>query len=161
MNIFVDLIVIGLIAIFVITGIKRGFAREIIDLLITILLIPICMILMIPVSGIIVNTTKIDKNLNTYIVETVVKLKNTEDVKENNKNEGLLETEINKIIKQNKDKSIDEIANIDLFGSSKDNEVSTSEVSTDGQYQIEYDGKRLASKSARGLLVVFCFTTIH
>ena len=103
MNIFVDLIVIGLIAIFVITGIKRGFAREIIDLLITILLIPIC---------IIVNTTKIDKNLNTYIVETVVKLKNTEDVKENNKNEGLLETEINKIIKQNKDKSIDEIANI-------------------------------------------------
>ena len=29
MNIFVDLIVIGLIAIFVITGIKRGFAREI------------------------------------------------------------------------------------------------------------------------------------
>ena len=112
MNIFIDLIVIVLIAIFVITGIKRGFAREIIDLLITILLIPICMILMIPVSGIIVNTTKIDKNLNTYIVETVVKLKNTEDVKENNKNEGLLETEINKIIKQNKDKSIDEIANI-------------------------------------------------
>ena len=81
------LIVIGLIAIFVIVGIKRGFAREIIDLLITILLIPICMILMIPVSGIIVNTTKIDKNLNTYIVETVVKLKNTEDVKENNKND--------------------------------------------------------------------------
>lgn len=112
MNIFVDLIVIGLIAIFVIVGIKRGFAREIIDLLITILLIPICMILMIPVSGIIVNTTKIDKNLNTYIIETVVKLKNTEDIKENNKNEGLLETEINKIIKQNKDKSIDEIANI-------------------------------------------------
>ena len=68
MNIFIDLIVIGLIAIFVIVGIKRGFAREIIDFLITILLIPICMILMIPVSGIIVNTTKIDKNLNTYIV---------------------------------------------------------------------------------------------
>ena len=112
MNIFVDLIVIGLIAIFVIVGIKRGFAREIIDFLITILLIPICMILMIPVSGIIVNTTKIDKNLNTYIVETVVKLKNTEDVKENNKNEGLLETEINKIIKQNRDKGIEEVANI-------------------------------------------------
>lgn len=56
---------------------------------------------------------------------------------------------------------IDEIANIDLFGSSEDNEVSTGEVSTDGQYQIEYDGKRLASKSARGLLVVFCFITIH
>ena len=56
---------------------------------------------------------------------------------------------------------IDEIANIDLFGSSEDNVVSTGEVSTDGQYQIEYDGKRLASKSARGLLVVFCFITIH
>ena len=56
---------------------------------------------------------------------------------------------------------IDEIANIDLFGSSEDNVVSTGEVSTDGQYQIESDGKRLASKSARGLLVVFCFITIH
>ena len=106
MNIFVDLIVIGLIAIFVITGIKRGFAREIIDLLITILLIPICMILMIPVSGIIVNTTKIDKTINNYIVETVIKLKDSENVLENKKNDGLLETEINKIIRQNKDKGI-------------------------------------------------------
>ena len=112
MNIFVDLIVIGLIAIFVITGIKRGFAREIIDLLITILLIPICMILMIPVSGIIVNTTKIDKTINNYIVETVIKLKDSENILENKKNDGLLETEINKIIRQNKDKGIDEVAKI-------------------------------------------------
>ena len=50
---------------------------------------------------------------------------------------------------------IDEIVNIDLFGSSEDNKVSTVDVSTDVQYQIEYDGKRLASKSARGLLVDF------
>ena len=112
MNIFVDLIVIGLIAIFVITGIKRGFAREIIDLLITILLIPICMILMIPVSGIIVNTTKIDKTINNYIVETVIKLKDSENVLENKKNDGLLETEIDKIIRQNKDKGVDEVAKI-------------------------------------------------
>ena len=112
MSIMVDLAVIILIGIFTIVGLKRGFAREVIDFVIALLLIPICIVLMIPISGIIVNTTKIDKNLNTYIIETVVKLKNTEDIKENNKNEGLLETEINKIIKQNKDKSIDEIANI-------------------------------------------------
>ena len=70
------------------------------------------MILMIPVSGIIVNTTKIDKTINNYIVETVIKLKDSENVLENKKNDGLLETEINKIIRQNKDKGIDEVAKI-------------------------------------------------
>ena len=111
MSMIVDLVVIALIAIFTIIGLKRGFAREVIDFLITLLLIPICMVLMIPISGIIVNTTKIDKTINSYIVETVVKLKDAEEV-ENKKNEGLLETEVNKIIKQNKDKGIDEVAKI-------------------------------------------------
>ena len=97
MSMIVDLVVIALIAIFTIIGLKRGFAREVIDFLITLLLIPICMVLMIPISGIIVNTTKIDKTINSYIVETVVKLKDAEEV-ENKKNEGLLETEVNKIM---------------------------------------------------------------
>ena len=112
MSMIVDLVVIALIAIFTIIGLKRGFAREVIDFLITLLLIPICMVLMIPISGIIVSTTKIDKTINNYVVENVIKLNKSEDVSENKKNEGLLETEINKIIKENKDKSIDEIANI-------------------------------------------------
>ena len=90
MSMIVDLVVIALIAIFTIIGLKRGFAREVIDFLITLLLIPICMVLMIPISGIIVNTTNIDKTINSYIVET----------------------EVNKIIKQNKDKGIDEVAKI-------------------------------------------------
>ena len=111
MSMIVDLVVIALIAIFTIIGLKRGFAREVIDFLITLLLIPICMVLMIPISGIIVNTTKIDKTINSYIVETVVKLKDSEEI-ENKKNESLLETEVNKIIKQNKDKGIDEVAKI-------------------------------------------------
>lgn len=50
---------------------------------------------------------------------------------------------------------IDEIANIDLFGISEDSENPTYEYSSSGQYEIEYDGKQLSSKSARGLLVDF------
>ena len=49
----------------------------------------------------------------------------------------------------------DEIANIDLFGTSEDNETPTYEYSSSGQYEIEYDKKQLSSKSARGLLVDF------
>lgn len=112
MSIMVDLAVIILIGIFTIAGLKRGFAREVIDFIIALLLIPICIVLMIPISGIIVNTTKIDKTINNYIVETVIKLKDSENVLENKKNDGLLETEINKIIRQNKDKGIDEVAKI-------------------------------------------------
>lgn len=112
MSIMVDLAVIILIGIFTIVGLKRGFAREVIDFVIALLLIPICIVLMIPISGIIVNTTKIDKTINNYIVETVIKLKDSENVLENKKNDGLLETEIDKIIKQNKDKGIDEVAKI-------------------------------------------------
>ncbi len=111
-GIVVDVIVVALIAIFVIVGVKRGFAKEVIDFVMGIVLIPICLILMIPISGIIVNTTKIDKTINNYIVENVVKLKKSDDVSENKKNEGLLETEINKIIKENRDKGIEEVANI-------------------------------------------------
>lgn len=48
---------------------------------------------------------------------------------------------------------IDEIANIDLFGSSEESETSTYEYNSSGKYEIEYDGKKLSSKSARGLLV--------
>ena len=80
MSMIVDLVVIALIAIFTIIGLKRGFAREVIDFLITLLLIPICMVLMIPISGIIVNTTKIDKTINNYIVETVIKLKDGKNI---------------------------------------------------------------------------------
>ncbi|MDR2832744.1 MAG: GIY-YIG nuclease family protein [Streptococcaceae bacterium] len=50
---------------------------------------------------------------------------------------------------------IDEIANIDLFGSSKESMSSMGEVDSLGQYRIEYDGKQLSSKSARGLLIDF------
>lgn len=50
---------------------------------------------------------------------------------------------------------IDEIANIDLLGTSEDNETSTYEYRSSGQYEIEYDEKQLSSKSARGLLVDF------
>ena len=50
---------------------------------------------------------------------------------------------------------IDEIANIDLFGTNEDNETPTYEYSSSGQYKIKYDGKQLSSKSARGLLVDF------
>ena len=100
MSIMVDLAVIILIGIFTIVGLKRGFAREVIDFVIALLLIPICIVLMIPISGIIVNTTKI------------IRLKDSENVLENKKNDGLLETEINKIIRQNKDKGIDEVAKI-------------------------------------------------
>jgi len=82
----VDLAVIILIGIFTIVGLKRGFAREVIDFVIALLLIPICIVLMIPISGIIVNTTKIDKTINNYIVETVIKLKDSENVLEKKKN---------------------------------------------------------------------------
>ena len=111
-GIMVDIVAVVLIAIFVIVGIKRGFAKEVIDFVMGIVLIPICLILMIPISGIIVSTTKIDKTINNYVVENVIKLNKSEDVSENKKNEGLLETEINKIIKQNRDKGIEEVANI-------------------------------------------------
>lgn len=50
---------------------------------------------------------------------------------------------------------IDEIANIDLFGTSEDSETQIYEFSSSGQYEIEYDGKKISSKSARGLLVDF------
>ena len=103
-GIMVDIVAVVLIAIFVIVGIKRGFAKEVIDFVMGIVLIPICLILMIPISGIIV--------INNYVVENVIKLNKSEDVSENKKNEGLLETEINKIIKQNRDKGIEEVANI-------------------------------------------------
>lgn len=48
---------------------------------------------------------------------------------------------------------IDEIANIDLFGSSEESLTSTHDYNSSGKYKIEYDGKQLSSKSARGLLV--------
>ena len=111
-GIMVDIVAVVLIAIFVIVGIKRGFAKEVIDFVMGIVLIPICLILMIPISGIIVSTTKIDKTINNYVVENVIKLNKSEDITENKKNEGLLETEIHKIIKQNRDKGIEEVANI-------------------------------------------------
>ncbi|EAC9736638.1 GIY-YIG nuclease family protein [Listeria monocytogenes] len=50
---------------------------------------------------------------------------------------------------------IDEIANIDLFGTSEDSETQIYEFSSSGQYEIEYDGKKISSKAARGLLVDF------
>lgn len=39
---------------------------------------------------------------------------------------------------------IDEIANIDLFGTSEGNETPTYEYSSSGQYEIEYDEKQLS-----------------
>lgn len=50
---------------------------------------------------------------------------------------------------------IDEIANIDLFGTSEDSETPIFEYSSSGQYEIEYDVKQLSSKSARAILVEF------
>ena len=62
-GIMVDIVAVVLIVIFVIVGIKRGFAKEVIDFVMGIVLIPICLILMIPISGIIVSTTKIVANI--------------------------------------------------------------------------------------------------
>lgn len=112
MGIMLDILVLGLIIIFTIVGLKRGFAKEVIEFIIAIVLIPVCIILMNPVASIITNTTNVDKTINMYIVENVVKLKGEEEVKESENKQGLLEVEINKIIKENKDKGIEEIANI-------------------------------------------------
>ncbi len=50
---------------------------------------------------------------------------------------------------------IDEIANIDLFGTSEDTNLSSSIISNSGLFEIEYDGHQVKNSSARGLLIDF------
>lgn len=50
---------------------------------------------------------------------------------------------------------IDEIANIDLFGSSEDVSAPSPTDSNTGMFEINYDGLKVKNNSARGLLVDF------
>lgn len=50
---------------------------------------------------------------------------------------------------------IDEIANIDLFGATEEVEDDTVPTITGDAFEVEYNGKKIASSSARGLFIDF------
>ncbi|SPS11322.1 hypothetical protein AMHIJAGA_01256 [Lactococcus lactis] len=50
---------------------------------------------------------------------------------------------------------IDEIANIDLFGTTEDTNLPSLTTSNSGLFEIEYDGHQVKNSSARGLLIDF------
>ena len=73
MSIIVDLVIIGIMLLFIIIGYVRGLTGSLIKILSFILSIIIAFVLFIPISNLIINNTKIDDNLEQSIREIVIK----------------------------------------------------------------------------------------
>lgn len=71
MSLIVDLIIIGLIALCVILGYKKGLTKCVIKILSFVIAIIVAVVLFKPISGLVINNTKIDDNIKNSIVELV------------------------------------------------------------------------------------------
>ena len=71
MSLIVDLIIIGLIALCVILGYNKGLTKCVIKILSFVIAIIVAVVLFKPISGLVINNTKIDDNIKNSIVELV------------------------------------------------------------------------------------------
>lgn len=71
MSLIVDLIIIGLIVLCVLLGYKKGLTKCIIKILSFVIAIIVAFVLFKPISGFVINNTKIDDNIKNSIVELV------------------------------------------------------------------------------------------
>ena len=106
MAIVVDLILIGIVALFTFIGYKQGLVKAAIKILSFIIAIVISLILYKPVSSIVIKNTNIDENIKDVIVKNV-ELKQEENTEESNI---VKENLSNKII-AGANNTIEEVAN--------------------------------------------------
>ena len=71
MSILIDLILIGIIALFTFLGYRQGLVKAAIKILSFFIAIVVALAIYKPVSGIIINNTKIDDNIKNAIVEKI------------------------------------------------------------------------------------------
>lgn len=71
MSIVIDLILIGIIALFTFLGYKQGLVKAAIKILSFFIAIVVALAIYKPVSGIIINNTSIDDNIKNAIVERI------------------------------------------------------------------------------------------
>lgn len=82
MFLIVDLIVVGILALCIFIGYKRGLTGCIIKILSFFIALIISLVLFKPVSSIVVNNTQIDENIQSSIIQVFEKEENDESKKE-------------------------------------------------------------------------------
>ena len=71
MYIVIDLIVIGIVALFTFLGYKQGLVKAAIKILSFLIAIIVAFVLYKPVSNLIINNTSIDNNIKNSIIEKI------------------------------------------------------------------------------------------
>ncbi|MBO4815684.1 MAG: CvpA family protein [Clostridia bacterium] len=97
MAIVIDLILIGIVALFTFIGYKQGLVKAAIKILSFIIAVVVSLILYKPVSSIVIRNTSIDENIKNVIVENV-ELKEKEEQDSTEKSNIIKENLTNKII---------------------------------------------------------------
>ena len=106
MGIIIDLIVIGIIALFTFIGYKQGLVKSAIKILSFVIAIVITLVLYKPVSSVIIKNTTIDEKLNSTIVENL----KLEEKEENEESNVIKDTLSNKLI-AGANNTVEEVSN--------------------------------------------------
>lgn len=97
MGIIVDLILIGILLVFILAGYKKGLTGSLLKLISFALSIVIAFVLYKPVSNIIINNTQINENIKSAIINNFSENKN-ENSEEQNKIQNSILNNVNKEI---------------------------------------------------------------
>ncbi|MDO5555968.1 MAG: CvpA family protein [Clostridia bacterium] len=106
MYIILDLIVVGIIALFTFLGYKQGLVKSAIKILSFFIAIIVSLILYKPVSNVVINNTSIDENIKNVIIEKI-----KPDGVEQNEEVSIQNSITNKMIGA-ANNTIEEIANV-------------------------------------------------
>ena len=72
MSVIIDLIIVGIIALCIISGYIKGITGSLIKILSFVLSLVVAFILFVPVSNFVIKNTEIDENIEKSIRETVL-----------------------------------------------------------------------------------------
>ena len=98
MSVIIDLIIVGIIALCIISGYIKGLTGSLIKILSFVLSLIIAFILFVPVSNFVIKNTEIDENIEKSIRETV--LSDGEQSKENQKMSSAITDYINQKVEE-------------------------------------------------------------
>ena len=107
MSVIIDLIIVGIIALCIISGYIKGITGSLIKILSFVLSLVVAFILFVPVSNFVIKNTEIDENIEKSIRETV--LSDEENSKENQKMSSAITDYINQKVEEVSESAKEEI----------------------------------------------------
>lgn len=114
MGIILDILLIGLVIFGAFRGAKKGFVRVLIEVLATLIVIPICILLSGPAATVLAETTEIDEKVYSYISKMATEKANEETDKniERQTTKNAIFGKIAELTKDAKNKTAEEISSV-------------------------------------------------